>query len=216
MQALHSIVALLILLVSGTRAIADSFAPSMPEAFPSPSGKYIVRIEAADSVENPRLYWKSTEFNVFSYNEKAETYDRVTKFDVEGHPLLLFVNDAGTHIITIDQNFGVGHGQIAAIYNFEGRRLAQWTLKDLFKVENLFDPRKPPNFRRSTSSIYWRDDARWNDDQKSIRISAPAKLKLHDDGSFTETHPADVDSYVIDLGNLEMRRVPPRTKKAEQ
>ncbi len=216
MQAIHFALAFVVLLGCGTRANADSYAPSTPEAFLSPLGKYLVRIEAADSVENSRFYWKHTEFNVFSYNEKMETYERVTKFDVEGHPLLLFINDAGTHIVTIDQHFGVGYGQIAAVYDFEGKRLAQWTLKDLFKVEDLFDPRKLPDFKRSTSSIYWRGDAGWNRNQKTIWISAPTKFESHDDGSYTVIHPADMDSYEIDLEKLQMSRVAPKNKKAEQ
>jgi hypothetical protein len=176
----------------------------------------LVRIEAADSVDNSRFYWKHTEFNVFSYNEKTEAYERVTKFDVEGHPLQLFINDAGTHIVTIDQQFGVGYGQIAAIYDFKGKRLAQWTLEDLFKVEDLFDPRKLPAFRRTTSSIHWSGDAGWNHNQKTIWISAPTKFVSHKDGSYTVTHPADMDSYEIDLERLQMSRIPPKKKTAEQ
>ena len=189
------------------RAPADSFAPSTPEVFASPSGKYLVRIEAADSVKNPRFYWKQTQFNLFSYNDATETYDRVTKFDVEGHPLQLFINDAGTHIATIDEHFGVGYGQIAAIYNIEGKRLAQWTLADLFKADPL-DLYAFPNFRRSTSSIYWRGDAGWSHDQKTIWISAPEKFESHADGGVTVTHPAENDSYQIDLEKLQMSLVP--------
>ena len=208
--------ALVVLLLSLARVSGDSYAPSTPEAFSSPSGNYVVRIEAADSVQNAKYYWKNTEFNVFSYNKETEDYERVTKFDVEGHPLKLFINDAGTRIVTIDQNFGVGYGQIAAVYDFKGKRLAQWTLKDLFDVENLFDHWKLPNFRRSTSSIYWRGEAGWSFDQKTIWISAPATFESHDDGSFTVTHPADMDSYEINLEKVEMKRVPAKNKKAEQ
>jgi hypothetical protein len=215
MQAIRFTIAIVILLGFGTRAVADSYAPSTPEAFLSPSGKHLVRIEAADSVENPRFYWKHTEFNLFSYNDTTETYDRVTKFDVEGHPLLLFINDAGTHIVTIDQNFGVGYGQIAAIYDIKGKRLADWNLENLFKA-NPFDFRRFPNFRRSTSSIYWRGDAGWSHDQKTIWISPPTKVESHDDGTFTVTHPVDIDSYEINLEKLQMSLVPSKKKKAEQ
>lgn len=194
-------------------ALGDFYAPSTPEVFSSPSGKHLVRIEAADSVENAKYYWKHTEFNVFSYNPKKEEFERLTKFDVEGHPLRLFINDAGTRIVTIDQHFGVGYGQIAAIYDFNGKRLAQWKLTDLFDVESLFDRR---NFRRSTSSIYWRGDVGWSFDQKTIWISAPTRYESHDDGSYTITHPADLDSYEINLEKVEMKRVPAKNKKAEQ
>jgi hypothetical protein len=214
MQALRFAVGFVILLGCCMRAPADSFAPSTPEVFVSPSGKHLVRIEAADSVKIPRFYWKQTEFNLFSYNDATETYDRVTKFNVEGHPLLLFINDAGTHIATIDEHCGVGYGQIAAIYNIEGKRLAQWTLVDLFKADPL-DLHAFPNFRRSTSSIYWRGDAGWSHDQKTIWISSPAKFESHADGSVTVTHPAEVDSYEIDLEKLQMSLVPSR-KKNEQ
>lgn len=207
---------LVILLLSVTRAVGDSYAPSKPRVFSSPSGKHLVRIEAADSVEDAKYYWKNTEFNVFSYSKETEDYERVTKFDVEGHPLKLFINDAGTRIVTIDQSFGVGYGQIAAVYDFKGKRLAHWTLKDLFDVENLFDHRKLPNFRRSTSSIYWRGKAGWSYDHKTIWISAPTTFESHDDGSFTVTHPADMDSYEINLEKLKMKRVPAKNKEAEQ
>jgi hypothetical protein len=216
MSANHYATALVVLLLSLARAFGDSYAPSRPEAFSSPSGNYVVRIEAADSVENAKIYWKNTEFNVFSYNKETEDYERVNKFDVEGHPLRLFINDAGTRIVTIDQHFGVGYGQIAAVYDSEGKRLAQWTLADLFDFRDLFDPRKLPNFRRTTSSICWRGDAGWNYDQKTIWISAPTTVESHDDGSFTVTHPADIDSYEINLEKVEMKRVPSKRKKAEQ
>lgn len=207
---------MVVLLLSPAWVFGDSYLPSKPEAFSSPSGNYVVRIEAADSVENAKYYWKNTEFNVFSYNKETEDYQRVTKFDVEGHPLRLFINDAGTRIVTIDQHFGVGSGQIAAVYDFEGKRLAQWTLKDLFDTRDLIDPRKPPKFRTSTSSIYWRGDVGWNHDQKAIWISAPTTFESHDDGSFTVTHPADMDSYEINLEKVEMKRVPSKRKKAEK
>jgi hypothetical protein len=194
----------------------DSYAPSRPQVFSSPSGKYLVRIEAADSVENARFYWKSTEFNVFSYNEEKDGYERVSEFDVEGHPLELFINDAGTHIISIDQQFGTGYGQIAAVYDFKGKRLAQWTLKDLFNVENLFDSKKLPKFRQSTSSIQWRGDAGWDYEQKKIWISAPTTFESRNDGSFTVTHPVDMDSYEIDFVKLQMSRIPAKNKKSGQ
>jgi hypothetical protein len=216
MPATFYATALVVLLLSMARGFGDSYAPSKPEAFSSPSGMHLVRIEAADSVENPKYYWKNTEFNVFSYNKETEDYERVTKFDVEGHPLRLFINDAGTRIVTIDQHFGVGYGQIAAIYDFDGKRLAQWELEDLFDVESPFDRRGLPNFRRSTSSIYWRGDVGWSFDQKTIWISAPTTFESHDDGSYTVTHPADMDSYEINLERVEMKRVPAKNKKEEQ
>ena len=55
-------------------------------------------MEAADSVEDPRRYWEQTEFNVFTYDEASESYRRAARFNVEGHPEIIFINDAGTHI----------------------------------------------------------------------------------------------------------------------
>jgi len=208
--------ALGVLLLSLVRAFGDSYAPSKPEAFTSPSGKHLVRIEPADSVKDSTYFWKNTEFNIFSYNQETENYERVTKFDVEGHPLQLYINDAGTRIVTIDQHFSIGHGQIAAVYDFEGQRLAQWTLKDLFGDVDLFDRSKLPNFRRSTSMIYWRGSVGWDHDQKTIWISPPSTSVVHEDGSITVSHPANMDSYEINLEKVEMKRVPPENKKAEQ
>lgn len=207
------VVAIMILLACGTRLNADSYLPSRPEAFLSPSGKNLVRIEAADSVKNAQYYWKHTEFNVFSYNEKTENYERITKFDVEGHPLKLFINDAGTYIVTIDQQFGSGFGQIAAIYDLKGKRLAQWTLRDVLHVGNDINLRRLPNFRKSTSSIYWRGGAGWSLDQNTIQISQPPTSETQQDRFFTITYPADIDSYEIDIKKLEMRLVNPTNKK---
>ena len=199
---------LLLLLAVCKTTFGDSFLPAEPGVFSSPAGKYLVRIEAADSVKDARGYWKQTEFNVFAYDEKTEAYQRLVKFNVEGHPLRLFVNDAGTHVVTIDQHFGVGYGQIAAIYSMDGKRLAEWKLTDFFGAQSLYDLRGPlRDFRRSTSSIYWRGDAGWNRDQKSIWIAAPKRIDREEDGSAVRL--PDLDSYVIDLDKIEMKRVTP-------
>jgi hypothetical protein len=209
--------ALGVLLLSLVRAFGDSYLPSKPEAFTFHSGKHLVRIEPADSVKDSTYFWKNTEFNIFSYNQETENYERVAKFDVEGHPLHLCINDAGTRIVTIDQHFSRGYGQIAVVYDFKGKRLAQWTLKDLFGDEDLFDRSKLPNFRRTTSMIFWRGSSvGWDHDQKTIWISPPSTSVVHEDGSITDIHPDNMDSYEINLEKFEMKRIPPRNKKAEQ
>jgi len=190
-------------------AFADSYAPSTPQAFTSPAGMYVVRIQAAKSVEKPNGYWKHTEFSIFAYNAESDTFNRVNRFEVEGHPLELFVNDAGTRIVTIDQQFGTGHGQIAAIYDFQGKRLAEWKLTDLFPEQELFGPRSS-RFRETTSSIQWRGETAWSRDQKSIWIGAPTRFQSNADGSYSIIYPKDIDSYSIDLVKTKMKRVPPK------
>ncbi|HEY8961749.1 MAG TPA: hypothetical protein VIM57_06035 [Luteolibacter sp.] len=190
-------------------SFADSFLPSTPEVFSSPSGKYVVRTQAAKSVEKPGGYWKHTEFSLFTYNDETGLLDLVRRFDVEGHPLKLFVNDAGSRIVTIDQHFGTGYGQIAAIYDFQGKRLAEWKLTDLFGEDDLLNTRSS-RFRETTSSIQWRGDAGWNHDQKGIWIGAPTRYESNADGSYSIIHPANIDSYLIDLEKVEMKRVPPK------
>jgi hypothetical protein len=205
----------LIVCTSLAPVLADSFRPAKPETFSSPSGTHLVRMEAADSVEDSRGYWKQTEFNVFTYDEASESYRRAARFNVEGHPEIIFINDTGTHIVTLDQRFGSGYAQVAAIYNLKGERLAQWTLQDLFGTGNIFDLRSLPQFRRSTSSIYWRGDARWSHDQKGIWIDAPHKVEYREDGSYSIIHPSNMDTYSINPEKLEMKRVPPSPKEGK-
>lgn len=177
----------------------------------SKSGKYLIRTEPSDTLDDSRFYWQKTELNLFSYNEKTETFDRVGKFDVKGHPLQIFINDAGTRIVSIDQHFGVGHRQIAAIYDFKGKRLKEWHLSDLFDIKKLLLADEP-NFGRSTSSIYWRGEARWSYDQKSILIAAPTRSHPFDDGT-QKPRPSKLDSYKIILNPLEMKKVPFEERK---
>jgi hypothetical protein len=194
-------------------AKADSFLPSTPDAFTSPSGTCLVRMEAAKTVKDPRGYWVQTELSIFAYDKPSEDYRRTARFNIEGHPGLVFINDAGTHIITLDQRFGSGYGQIAAIYNPKGERLAQWTLGDLFKIDNHFHPKALPQFRRSTSSIYWRGEARWDSNQKSIHIGAPRQIEYREDGSYSISHSSEMETYTMDLEKLEMKIIPSKTKK---
>jgi hypothetical protein len=89
--------------------------------------------------------------------------------------------------------------------------MAQWDLEGVFKV-SPYDFRSFPRFVRSTSSIYWRGNAGWNYDQKSIWIAAPRGSLLNKNAS----HQANMNSYLIDLEKLEIKLVPPETEKAEQ
>ena len=208
MKKLRKITITLVFLFSTGAAFGDSYAPSTPEAYTSPNGSYVVRIDAAENLKNPRYFWKTTTFRVFKYNKITFDYSIVSQFDVKGHPLEVMINDAGTNIVTIDQQFGVGYGQIAAIYTLKGKQLKEWYLKDLYNVKNLFTHKGIPKFRRSTSSIYWRGDARWSSDQRSVRVGSPATFKYNkEDGSFTIRHGKEFDSYLIDLNNVEMTRV---------
>lgn len=207
MKKLTKITIVLGLLFSLGEVYGDSYAPSTPEAFTSPSGSYIVRMEASSKVKDAKFYWEFTTFRVFKYSNDSSIYAPVGRFDVKGHPLKIMINDAGTHIVTIDQNYGVGYGQIAAIYSMQGKLLKEWYLKDIYNVKNVFTRKGVPDFRRSTSSIYWRGDVGWNMDQRSIWIGAATTIE-HKDGMMVVTYGKKFDSYIIDLDKLEMKRVP--------
>jgi len=199
----------LVLLISQAKLYGDSFLPSSPEAFTSPNGSYIVRIEASQKVKNAKFLWEFTTFRVFKYNKDSSLYVFVGKFDVKGHPLEVLINDAGSHIVTVDQKYaGRGYGQIAALYTLQGKQLKEWSLKNLFKVDSVFDEEGLPKFRRTASSIIWRSDVGWSYDQRSVWVGAPTTFELKEDGSFTIRHGKEFDSYLIGLDKVEMKRVP--------
>ena len=66
-------------------------------------------------------------------------------------PVQFLVTDRG-YLVTLDNWHNYGYGQVVVAYAPDGRRVASYTLKDLFTADEI------ARFSHSTSSIQWRTE----------------------------------------------------------
>jgi hypothetical protein len=102
----------------------------------------------------------------------------------------------------------MGQGpNVVVVYNIEGKILRGWSLTD------FYDKKYFSKLRRSTSSIYWRGDVKWSDDQKYLNISNPSSLIKVDDQSYSISYDNEFPIFTLDPFNLKLlpiSRVSPR------
>ena len=136
-------------------------------------------------------------FIVYRLNAETQEYRERSRFNVEGHPIELFINDAGDRIVTLDQYFGIGQGpRVVAVYSAEGRELKKWALKD------FYDKKKIDKLPETTASVHWRGRAGWMGDQKGVWISKP---------NLFADRKEDFDDYILDVRRLKItKRVYPK------
>ena len=185
----------------------NSFVRSTPKVFSSPSGAFRVRKQPSKVLKNPRGRWEETEFIVYRLEADSQSYVEAARFTAKGHPREIFINDSGSHIVTLDQCFSGGWGpRIIIVYDTAGKLLKQWSLEDIYGFPDAYDPSKHPKFRMAGSSIRWRGDGSWSLDQTVIgRIGTPvASVDIADDGTITHVDHGEHCSLHLNLPSLEI------------
>lgn len=188
---------------------ANSVMPPTPRVFSSPRGDRLVRIQASESLGKNTSHGWTTRIVVFSYKDHGggdAVYERVVSFEVNGHPSVVIINDAGTRIVLIDQLYKQSHGEIARVYDHAGDRLASWTLKDFFLIEDQSGLGKYVEFRRTNSSAVWRGAVRLSESQNLLWILPPDHIKCKKEAYRTPSEDYLLRGFVIDLKKLEVRR----------
>ena len=163
----------------------------------SPKGEFLLRAIPPKKLNEEGKQWSKMLFIVYQLNGQTQAYRETSRFNIEGHPIELFINDSGDRIVTLDQYFGIGQGpRVVAVYTGEGRELKNWALKD------FYDKTKLDKLPESTASVHWRGQAGWMGDQKGIWISKPTLFVEREDV---------FDDYILDLGRLKItKRVYPK------
>ena len=176
-------------------AWADSWSPATPQTVSSPEGKSLLRAIPPKRLDNEGKKWSKILLIVYRLNEESQDYQESTRFQVEHHPLDLFINDAGDRIVTLDQYFGVGQGpRVAAVYNGQGRELKTWALKD------FYDGKMIKHLTHTTSSVFWRGSTGWVHDQNALYLSKPTLLAEKD---------VAFDDYLLDVRSLRITKRKP-------
>lgn len=179
--------------------------PATPETISSPEGKFLLRKIPSENSKNLRTIWLETTLIVYKLDSITQHYNELHRFAVKGHPGELFIDDSGSRIVTLDEYFGMGQGSnVVVVYDIKGRILRRWNLTD------FYDKSKFAKLRRSTSSIYWRGDVNWSDDQKTLNISNPSSLIRSDDKSYSISYENEFPSFILDPFELKLL---PKVKK---
>jgi hypothetical protein len=80
-------------------------------------------------------------------------------------PVEFFVADNG-HLATLDNWHNMGYGKAVAIYDARGALIRAYELRELFEAKEL------DRFKHSTSSIWWREGARYvRQDQATLLVT---------------------------------------------
>ena len=132
---------------------------------------------------------------VYQLNTETQDYHESSRFNIEGNPVELFINDAGDRIVTLDQYFGIGQGpRVVVVYSTKGRELKKWGLKD------FYDKKKIENLPETTASVIWRGSAGWTIDQKGIKIFRPVGF---------EDSQNHFDNYFVVIRKLKITKWEP-------
>ena len=126
-------------------ALADSFPPPSILGVSSPNGAWILRVEPADN------WWeKPAEAYVFLFDGKK--YVKQTPFTMNNRvsPSTVLITNEGT-IFSFDNWDGRGHGDVIYVYKHDGTALKKYSLNDLYSESDIL------KFKRTVSSIWWRD-----------------------------------------------------------
>ena len=176
---------------------ADSWAPPTPFTVSSPEGKYLLRAIPPQHVKEEGGNRSKMLFIVYQLDHESQDYRETNRFNVEGHPIQIMINDQGDRIVTLDQYFGIGRGsRVVAVYDSKGRELKTWALED------FYDKEKVKELPKSTSSVHWRGEVSWMHGQQEVWISK-AESRAGKDVEF--------DNYVLDVKSLKIsKRVYPK------
>jgi hypothetical protein len=173
-------------------AFADSWARPTPQTVSSPNGESLLRSIPPQRQDEKSDKWSKMVFIVYRLDPASQDYRETSRFNVEGHPIELFINDAGDRIVTIDQYFGIGQGpRVVTVNDTKGHELKKWALKD------FYDKKKIDKLPTSTASVHWRGAAGWMRDQKGIWISKPT--------SFTDKND-QFDDFILDVRHLKITK----------
>ena len=196
---MKTLLILLLIHCATSFAFADSWAPATLQTVSSPRGDFLLRSIPPKRQSEDGKTWSKMIFIVYRLDPDSQDYRETNRFEVEGHPLELFINDAGDRIVTMDQYFGIGQGdRVVVVYNASGRELKHWALKEFYDKKTIGD------LTESTASVYWRGEAGWMSDQKSIWIEKPTLL---------DKMNTELEDYILDLNRLKItKRIPTKLK----
>lgn len=162
-------------LVCGARARADSWAaPQIKEVF-SASREWFVRVVPGKSVGEtvgfagaPKGKHATAEF----YRRAPDrSYRLAAEIALQNPvaPVLFLVTDRG-YLLTLDNWHNMGFGKAIASYSPDGRVVFSSELKDVFSEKEV------EGFRRSVSSIWWRTETVYvREGQQTIYIAMDDK-----------------------------------------
>ena len=162
---------LLLLALTAPVARADSWpGPVTKEAF-SASREYFVRVIPGESLGDTYGFigMKKGRYASAEFYRRAE--DRSYRLVAEASllnpiaPVELFVSNEG-HLAAVDNWHNIGYGKVLAIYDARGQVIRAYELKDLFREREI------NAFRRSESSIYWRNGPMYvREDQTTLLVT---------------------------------------------
>lgn len=210
MQGMMNISHTIFLIITFTliSALGGSIINITPKVFSSPAGKFIVRVEAAEDVKDKKRIWARTTLSIHKFFPGKNNYSRIGEFQIEGHPLEVFIDDECERIIILDQKYELGAGNIIVVYDNKGELLKKWTLKDIFP--ELYTPedgytKLMEKFGVSSPGLKaWRENASWSWNQNVIIIQSPHNRERKEDGTYVITQSPNIHPYVLDPFKLEL------------
>jgi len=141
--------------------LSDTWIPKGPTCYKSVASFYFAEIFPAHSRinnEKPMCYFYKTNpiSNDDMIYEPEKMYSLIWKGELvnDGAPNTALISPNG-YLVTIDEHGNLGFDHSLVIYNKEGQ-----VVKD-FNVTDLIPSKDVQLFTASTSSIYWRNDAKY-------------------------------------------------------
>ena len=160
----------LVCLAVTSTARADSWpGPAVTEAF-SESREWFVRVVPGTSVGDsvgfvgsPKGRYARAEWYRRSADRSYRFLQEITLVNPVA-PVKFLVTDRG-YLVTLDNWHNMGYGRVLVSYRPDGRRVAEYELKDLFPTAEI------QNFQTSVSSIWWRREMAYvREGQQSIYL----------------------------------------------
>jgi len=148
----------------------DWAAPQTREVF-SGSREYFVRVTPGDSLGDTVGFagerkgrYAAAEFYRRGPNRSYRLVAETALLNPVA-PVEFFVSNDG-RLATVDNWHNLGYGKAVALYDSRGKIIQAYALSDLFQDDEI------KNFRRSVSSIHWRDGPVYvRQDQKTLLIT---------------------------------------------
>jgi hypothetical protein len=160
-----------VLAVTTMTVKADDWAAAQIKEVFSASREYFVRVTPGESLGDTIGFAGANKGKYataeFYRRHQDRSYRLVTEV-VLLHPMApveFFVSNEG-RLATVDNWHNLGYGKVVSIYDSGGKIVQSYELKDLFQDDEI------KAFRRSVSSIHWRNGPAYiRQDQKTLLIT---------------------------------------------